>query len=67
MDIFGATISGNANLLYLNTVWLYLGVVTLADIANDKGYAIMVWTLSGEKLGQPTIPWLNQEKLGPTN
>eukprot|EP00957_Ditylum_brightwellii_P122032 9306699-Ditylum_brightwellii.AAC.2 len=61
MNIFGATIPGNSNLQRLNTVQLYLGVVALADITNDEGTAIMVWTLSGEKQGQPTIPWPNQE------
>eukprot|EP00957_Ditylum_brightwellii_P201786 15327239-Ditylum_brightwellii.AAC.1 len=48
MDIFGATIPGNANLQHLNTVQLYLGVATLAETTNNEGTAIIAWTLSGE-------------------
>eukprot|EP00957_Ditylum_brightwellii_P031112 2356692-Ditylum_brightwellii.AAC.1 len=67
MDAFGVTILGNTNLQHFNTVQLYLGVVTLSDITNDEGTAIMAWTLSGEKQGQPAIPWPNQEKPSPTS
>eukprot|EP00957_Ditylum_brightwellii_P027976 2113650-Ditylum_brightwellii.AAC.1 len=64
MDAFCSSYHGNATLKKLNLVWLYLGVITLADITNNVGTEIKPLALTGEMRGHPTIEWPNQEKPG---
>eukprot|EP00957_Ditylum_brightwellii_P053289 4040444-Ditylum_brightwellii.AAC.1 len=62
MDVFVASHPADATLDKLNRVQLYLGVLTLADIANDSGTYIDAWALTGSKRARLTIKWPNQEK-----
>eukprot|EP00957_Ditylum_brightwellii_P066670 5059475-Ditylum_brightwellii.AAC.1 len=62
MDKFCSSHPGNATLKKLNLVWLYLGVVTLADLTNDVGTEIEPWALTVESRACPIIKWPNQEK-----
>eukprot|EP00957_Ditylum_brightwellii_P067890 5154452-Ditylum_brightwellii.AAC.1 len=47
MDEFGTLQLSALTLTQLNTVRLYLGALTLADIVSDDGYHIMDWALTG--------------------
>eukprot|EP00957_Ditylum_brightwellii_P051814 3929129-Ditylum_brightwellii.AAC.1 len=65
MDVFGTLQLSALTLTQLNTVRLYLGAITLADIVSDDRYHIMDWALTGRTKTKPMIPWPNQGK--PTN
>eukprot|EP00957_Ditylum_brightwellii_P176885 13473850-Ditylum_brightwellii.AAC.1 len=62
MDCFGDTKPLSDTLYKLNVVWLYLGVITLADITNNEGTHIMPWALSGSTHAETLLPWPNQER-----
>eukprot|EP00957_Ditylum_brightwellii_P032567 2467947-Ditylum_brightwellii.AAC.1 len=55
MDVFESLGLSNSTLEQLNLVRLYLGLITLADVTNDKGKHIFCWVLSGTAHGRPTI------------
>eukprot|EP00957_Ditylum_brightwellii_P130577 9960826-Ditylum_brightwellii.AAC.1 len=59
MDVFEAKKPSDATLEKLNMVRLYLGVLTLADIASDDGRNILPWALTGRSRSKPMIPWPN--------
>eukprot|EP00957_Ditylum_brightwellii_P054286 4112694-Ditylum_brightwellii.AAC.1 len=59
-DVLNTAKPGNATLTQLNMVWLYLGVVTLADIVNGRGTMIEAWVFNGSRRLCTTIPWPNQ-------
>eukprot|EP00957_Ditylum_brightwellii_P012648 956080-Ditylum_brightwellii.AAC.1 len=63
MDEFETAKPGTATLDHLCRVRLYLGATTLADICDDNGKVILLWTLTGCTRGSPDSPWPNQEKL----
>eukprot|EP00957_Ditylum_brightwellii_P015997 1205475-Ditylum_brightwellii.AAC.1 len=60
MDVFKATKPSDTTLEKLNTVRLYLGALTLADIVSDGGRNILPWALTGRSRAKPMIPWPNQ-------
>eukprot|EP00957_Ditylum_brightwellii_P160548 12222133-Ditylum_brightwellii.AAC.2 len=60
MDVFEATKPSNTTLGKLNTVQLYLGALTLADIISNNGRNILPWALTGRSKAKPMIPWPNQ-------
>eukprot|EP00957_Ditylum_brightwellii_P180300 13735090-Ditylum_brightwellii.AAC.1 len=62
MDMFEAMKPSLDMLEKLNTVCLFLGVCTLADICNKSGTQIEPWALSERKQAKPMIPWPNQEQ-----
>eukprot|EP00957_Ditylum_brightwellii_P075609 5746498-Ditylum_brightwellii.AAC.1 len=47
MDVFCSLKLSTLTLEWLNTVRLYLGALTLADIVTDNGKSIMDWALTG--------------------
>eukprot|EP00957_Ditylum_brightwellii_P087715 6679758-Ditylum_brightwellii.AAC.1 len=65
MDVFGTLQLLALTLTQLNTVMLYLGALTLADIVSNDGYYIMDWALTGRTKEKPMIQWPNQGM--PTN
>eukprot|EP00957_Ditylum_brightwellii_P188953 14383988-Ditylum_brightwellii.AAC.1 len=60
MDVFESAKPSPTTLEQLNMVQLYLGVLTLADIASDDGWSILPCGLSGCNKVKPMIPWPNQ-------
>eukprot|EP00957_Ditylum_brightwellii_P176875 13473084-Ditylum_brightwellii.AAC.1 len=61
MDVFNAFKSSDTTLEKLNTVRLYLGALTLADIVSDEGRNILPWALTGRGRAKLMIPWPNQD------
>eukprot|EP00957_Ditylum_brightwellii_P054188 4104306-Ditylum_brightwellii.AAC.1 len=60
MDVFEASKPSNTTLEKLNTVRLYLGALTLADIVSNDGRNILPWALTGRSRAKLMIPWPNQ-------
>eukprot|EP00957_Ditylum_brightwellii_P105597 8050926-Ditylum_brightwellii.AAC.1 len=60
MDVFESAKPSPTILEQLNMVQLYLGVLTLADIASDDGQSILPWALTGCNKAKPMILWPNQ-------
>eukprot|EP00957_Ditylum_brightwellii_P145989 11117013-Ditylum_brightwellii.AAC.3 len=60
MDCFEAKKLTSDTLDKLNSVHLFLGVITLADITNDEGTHIMSWALTGSSHAMTLLSWPNQ-------
>eukprot|EP00957_Ditylum_brightwellii_P171462 13053017-Ditylum_brightwellii.AAC.1 len=60
MDVFEATKPSDTTLGKLNTVRLYVGTLTLADIVFNDERNILPWALTGRSRARPIIPWPNQ-------
>eukprot|EP00957_Ditylum_brightwellii_P188504 14350762-Ditylum_brightwellii.AAC.1 len=62
MDAFASSSPCEAALLHVNTVWLYLQVLMLADIVDKSGSYILPWALTGSTRAMSTLDWRNQTK-----
>eukprot|EP00957_Ditylum_brightwellii_P155912 11868271-Ditylum_brightwellii.AAC.1 len=62
MDEFELLKLSSCTLEKLNSVRLYLRVLTLADITDKSGRFIEPWALSGLSVATVCINWPNQER-----
>eukprot|EP00957_Ditylum_brightwellii_P025607 1935073-Ditylum_brightwellii.AAC.1 len=62
MDVYGGTHPGNAALYHVNSVWLYLKVLTLTDTVDESGAYILNWALTGSRRAITTLNWPYQNK-----
>eukprot|EP00957_Ditylum_brightwellii_P121381 9256666-Ditylum_brightwellii.AAC.1 len=63
MDVFASSSPQVAAIHHINTVRLYLQVLTLADIVDKTGTYILPWALTGSTRAMSTLDWPNQTEL----